>query len=262
MNSLGPKVYSVISQKTLLISAVAAMLVAACSTSTTTQANGADDGGDAGAGGSSDGGTSAGGSPTAEAGTRSANGGGVQAGSGGAPAGSGGTQAGSAGTTSTVAELTCSTYCAAVETNCLAETVKQYKSPESCMSSCAAFRLGTLNDRSGNTLGCRSHYAALAATDSATHCSSAGPSGGGRCGTNCDAYCALMATVCPSVFEDETLCRTDCQQMVGVGQTNYRAGGSGDNLQCRIYHVTFAAEGFPAVHCPHAAPVPLAPCAN
>jgi hypothetical protein len=146
-----------------------------------------------------------------------------------------------------------------VQNNCLAENVKQYKSTESCLSSCAAFLLGSLNDTSGNTLGCRAHYALLAATDT-TQCAAAGPSGGARCGSNCDAYCALMERVCPTVFDDVSTCRVGCLKMAGVDETNYKYGGSGDNLQCRIYHATFGAEGFPEIHCPHASPVPQGPC--
>jgi hypothetical protein len=140
--------------------------------------------------------------------------------------------------------------------------VKQYKSDTSCLNSCAAFLLGSSKDTSGNTLGCRAHYATLAATEPATNCAAAGPAGGGRCGSNCDAYCALMARTCATVFEDDLQCRTDCLAMVGVDELAYRFGASGDNLQCRIYHATFAAEGFPELHCPHASPIPTAPCAG
>jgi hypothetical protein len=50
--------------------------------------------------------------------------------------------------------------------------------------------------------------------------------------------------------------------MKGITDKQYVVGTSGNNLQCRLYHATFAAEGFPDVHCPHASPTPTAPCAD
>jgi hypothetical protein len=227
-------------KRNLLLSAVCWAVASACSTATTTQASAVDSGGDSGA---SDQGTEGHGGATSNQG------------SGGTPA-----NGGSSGSTSVV--LSCPTYCTAVQLSCSTESVKQYKSDQSCTASCAAFLLGSEQDTTGNTLGCRAHYATLATTDAAANCAAAGPSGGGKCGTNCDAYCALMARVCPTVFDDDALCRTACQAMAGVDEVAYRYGLSGDNLQCRIYHATFGAEGFPEIHCPHASPVPTSPCAS
>lgn len=225
-------------QRILLVASLVCLFQIACSTSTTTQA---DQNGKSGAGGTAgDENAGASGDSNVQAGGTSAVG----------------------GANSAPRELGCSSYCTSVQQSCLTESVKQYKSDESCLNSCAAFPLGTIKDTRGNTLGCRAQYAQLAAVDPVANCSAAGPSGGGHCGTNCDAYCALMARVCGSAFDDDAACRTACLAMVGVDEVTYKYGGSGDNLQCRIYHSTFGAEGFPEIHCPHASPVPMAPCAN
>jgi len=78
----------------------------------------------------------------------------------------------------------------------------------------------------------------------------------------CNAYCSMMLTPCPTVFEDQATCESACGAMAGVGVTDYRSPQAGDNLPCRIYHVTFAAEGSPDIHCVHAAPTPASPCAE
>jgi len=71
-----------------------------------------------------------------------------------------------------------------------------------------------------------------------------------------------MAAVCPAVYEDDATCRSACVAMEGVDQVDYQIGGTGDNLQCRIYHATFAAEGNPELHCQHASPTPTSPCSG
>jgi len=238
---------------TLGLSLLAGLGACSCSTSTVTQARDNQSGGQAGSAG--EGGTSTQGS-THQTSTDTASGGTAQSG------GSASSTSAQGGTAALSTELTCSSYCALVQANCNTDTTRQYKSDISCMNSCAAFRLGTNKDSSGNTLGCRAHYAALAATNTTANCPAAGPAGIGTCGSNCDGYCSLMTTLCGSVYEDETVCHNACVLMTGVDNATYLSGGSGDNLQCRIYHATFAAEGFPTVHCPHASPTPLSPCAG
>ena len=110
-------------------------------------------------------------------------------------------------------------------------------------------------------MGCRLSHALVAAESPDQNCAAAGPSGGKVCGSYCDGYCSLMLAICPSVYEDQSTCSAACQGMTVLPDT-YQFGGSGDNLQCRIYHATFAAEGSPDIHCVHAAPTPALPCAN
>lgn len=159
-------------------------------------------------------------------------------------------------------DLSCRNYCTAINTACAAGAAIQYKSDLSCMNSCPAFPSGTIGDTSNNSLGCRYSHALAAASNPDQNCAAAGPSGGGVCGTNCDAYCFLMAQICPSVYEDLTVCNSACITMVGVNDTAFHTNVSGDTLQCRIYHATFAAEGSPDIHCVHASPLPALPCAT
>jgi len=173
----------------------------------------------------------------------------------------GGSSTGGAGGGSAT-DLTCRNYCNTVSANCVSGNNVQYKSDLSCMNSCVAFAPGALTDTTTNTLGCRLSHALAAADSADQNCSAAGPSGGGVCGTNCEAYCSLMLAICTSVYEDQATCLNACSKMTGINGTAYHFGGSGDNLQCRIYHSTFAAEGSPNIHCVHASPTPAAPCAN
>jgi hypothetical protein len=57
----------------------------------------------------------------------------------------------------------------------------------------------------------------------------------------------MMLTICPSVYEDKATCDVACATMVGVSETNYHTPDSGNNLQCRTYHVTLA--GYPLRAC-------------
>ncbi len=219
-----------------LITLCSFSLIEACSSSSTTQVVGNDTGGTAGD-------SSAGGAASLSLGGFS---------------GSGGTT----GTGGSIGhDLNCTNYCAAMMSACVSGDQVQYKSLLSCMNSCPAFVVGTLQDTSSNTLGCRFSHAQAALQSPTQNCTAAGPSGGGVCGTNCDAYCSLMLSICPSVYENQADCNTSCVAMTGVSDTVYNTSVMGDNLQCRIYHATFAAEGNPTLHCMHASPTPLLPCA-
>jgi hypothetical protein len=79
----------------------------------------------------------------------------------------------------------CGEYCTTVTTNCTGANA-QYASMAECMAYCARARWpeGTAGDMDGNTIACRIyHGGAPAASDPATHCPHAGPSGGNVCGT-------------------------------------------------------------------------------
>jgi hypothetical protein len=143
----------------------------------------------------------------------------------------------------------------------------QYLSEDFCLAACEAFDLGTAADRTGNTVGCRTYHATVAGEeDPATHCNHAGPMGAGTCGTNCESYCALMATFCPGSYNGEAECLTTCAGLPGADADIYNAQMvSGDTLQCRIYHSNNAAESPPetaAAHCPHAGAVPTVNCVS
>jgi hypothetical protein len=98
--------------------------------------------------------------------------------------GSSGTDAGGSdtgsGSDTPAAMLSCGAYCTAITAACTGANM-QYASAMECMTMCAGFPVGTPSDTSGNTLGCRTYHAGAAVGDPATHCSHAGPSGGGVC---------------------------------------------------------------------------------
>ena len=157
----------------------------------------------------------------------------------------------------------CDEYCTAVMASCGADTTTaQYASYDDCMSYCdgwAKLPLGTAGDTEGNTVGCRTYHAGVAATsddDAILHCPHAGPHGGGVCGSWCSVYCDLSAVNCTGgneLFSGADDCMSACSAYAEDG-----AGGdaSGDSVQCRIYHLGVAgsdpAGGSAETHCPHA----------
>jgi len=141
----------------------------------------------------------------------------------------------------------------------------QYASLAACNAYCttqAAWTAGTSGDMSGNTVGCRLYHATAAASDPATHCPHAGPTGGNVCGSWCENYCQLMAKNCTgaNAVYDAATCMTKCQTIPTSGMPNDAAGNT---VQCRIYHLGAPAATDPAMHCPHsktAADNPAGPC--
>jgi hypothetical protein len=148
----------------------------------------------------------------------------------------------------TGAELGCQAYCDTIAMNCTAEWT-QYGSAEFCMASCMTFAVGTAADTSGNTLGCRTYHAGVAASDPSLHCVHAGPGGSGACGANCDGFCSIAMTACPDAWDDLPACTSACAMFPDTEP--YDASDVGKNtLACRLYHVTAAAM-LPEVHCSH-----------
>jgi hypothetical protein len=163
-------------------------------------------------------------------------------------------------------ELTCDSYCDLIQGACQAGN-SQYSSRDSCMGFCSTLPPGTLDDQSGNTLGCR-----INAIDSAkamieiSDCAAGGPGGNGVCGSNCDAYCHSILTVCPGDFDSSEDCMTACTPLIECGPYYVDTSSTPDDpsIQCRLYHISAAATGIlnpPAggglassqvKHCPHA----------
>jgi hypothetical protein len=153
-----------------------------------------------------------------------------------------------------------------------------YSSFSVCMGVCAKFEVGDLEEDEprGNTLACRLEEARNAGTlagDKVEHCAQAGPGGNGICGDDCESYCRLMEDFCADRVELDPNCLENCK---GISLEK-RAGATslfgavrnhdGDNLQCRLVHVSSASIA-PATHCWHAElpPKPLGgapnPCAD
>jgi hypothetical protein len=81
-----------------------------------------------------------------------------------------------------------------------------YDSLESCLKICVAFPVGDVTDSMVNTVGCRFNMS-MAAVDNSSLCDYAGPSGGGVCGSLCEAHCN-MTTNCSAA--DFPTCMAVC----------------------------------------------------
>ncbi|HVU50158.1 MAG TPA: hypothetical protein VHL80_05710 [Polyangia bacterium] len=179
------------------------------------------------------------------------------AGAGGADAGGAGA-GGAAATGGAPGAPTCDAYCAQIQAACTGSH-QQYGDADACKSSCAALPTGAGTDTSGDTLGCRVHFAALAAASAgaaALYCTKAGPGGDGTCGTNCDGYCDIVMTYCTAannaqIYGDRAACMADC---AAHGTTAAYTTGDpgrtdmGDEVACQLYHAVMGSQA-PEEHC-------------
>ncbi len=158
----------------------------------------------------------------------------------------------------------CTSYCTEVLANCTG-AVAQYASMASCMNVCGAFPVGTVADKSGNTLGCRLYHGGAPSKGMPVmHCPHAGPNGGdkdpngtaGTCGEPCDAFCAIAQSVCTGgnqQFASTNDCLTACKSFK-VDVASYSTADTVTNdLGCRTYHLSVAATDAMSAktHCPH-----------
>ena len=160
------------------------------------------------------------------------------------------------------ATLDCTSYCGAIQANCTGANT-QYKDTAHCLAACTSFATATstVNDTSGNTLGCRIHYAFDASNPAVAEadCSHAGPAGDlltaavpAFCsgGNVCASFCALEVQACGSVqaplpgdpidvlnnplFQYQTVagCINAC---AAFDKTHaYSPPARGDSLACRL----------------------------
>jgi hypothetical protein len=144
----------------------------------------------------------------------------------------------------------CGLYCAAAMANCKGPQAL-YPDPKFCLAVCDALPLGNPMDKSGNTVGCRLHFAeSAAAIEKQFNCSAAGPGGNDVCGSNCEGFCSIVGTICPTVYADKPACMIGCKSWPELG--NYSDSiVSGNSVECRVYHSTAAAGIDPDQHCPH-----------
>jgi hypothetical protein len=131
----------------------------------------------------------------------------------------------------------CSEYCDAIMP-CNPDLHEEYPDEDLCLRECALFPKGTVGDM-GNTLGCRLAHARAVPGSPETECVAAGPTGGGVCGTRCEAFCLLAIAVCGDLWDGG--CAAACAQWATVN------GGplgepSGDTLDCREAEVQSAFE--------------------
>jgi len=168
--------------------------------------------------------------------------------------------------------LDCDSYCNAIQLHC-SEANAQYGGTDSaaalqsCKQTCSkSFAPGTsVDETSGNTLGCRIHYAVDASNPAKapTDCIHAGPAGDLLtsssmmfCGDPCTSFCALEIKACGSVqmplpgdprdatnnslfqYQNMANCMQAC---AGLDKTHaYSPSAKGDSLACRLYQATQA----------------------
>jgi hypothetical protein len=112
------------------------------------------------------------------------------------------------------------------------------------MTVCQAFPVGLDTDVGGNTLGCRAYHAGAAPTNTSLHCPHAGPSGGGVCGSICEAYCNLTKFGCNgtnTLYPSHDSCMAVCAKMYQNGSIGDL---SGNTVQCRVSHAAQAAASY------------------
>jgi hypothetical protein len=153
----------------------------------------------------------------------------------------------------------CGAYCTAMMTYCTGANA-QYPSFDSCLGACAPLPPGNVGDTSGDTLGCRSHYAVLAQSSPATACANAGATGGGdvggagsdggtggACGDACEAFCTITQTVCDGTnkqFADVPTCMADCATFTPTQSPPFSTGDTKTNdFGCHMNQLLFASAG-------------------
>ena len=161
--------------------------------------------------------------------------------------------------------VNCTAYCAAVMGTCTG-FYKQYLDTPECMTACALLPPGKFGDTSGNTVGCRTTHAGLAATGGLNpHCWHAGPFGYGACGNECEGFCTLATSFCspdggfdggPAAYASVGDCMTSCAGYRKIDDPDgggtgalgvdggYNAAGptSGNTLDCREWHLDNALD--------------------
>lgn len=148
-------------------------------------------------------------------------------------------------------ENACDDYCTLVLRNCQGTTA-QYSDQSTCLATCRTMELGTPGDREGNTIACRTFWAAVSEGDT-MDCTRAGPGGDAVCGTNCESFCAGTLAICADQENQPYDSLADCMGACGGYSMaeRYDAGDVGGNtFACRLYHMT-AASADPDTHCQH-----------
>jgi hypothetical protein len=153
----------------------------------------------------------------------------------------------------------CEQYCELIGEHCVGEAL-QYRDDAQCLRICRALPVGEIDDDRVNTASCRRRYAGktryLAGPELATGCAYAGPGGDGRCGSNCEGFCAIAMAACsaevsdPYFYESLDACLEDCE---GLPMTRYEYGAvsAGNSLECRLFHASSAIMSDADEHCEH-----------
>jgi hypothetical protein len=151
----------------------------------------------------------------------------------------------------------CWEYCDQLDTYCTGNS-RVYSQREACEATCELMDPGgDIGDSTVNSLSCRLDR--LGAGIESQECPLVGPGGGGACGTNCQALCALRSQVCRNVPSEQdpadvAKCESDCLGLYDRGDMDaLEADLSGDTVQCRLAYASLAAISpeLALEHCPH-----------
>jgi hypothetical protein len=184
---------------------------------------------------------------------------------------------GSSSSNTSTDPLSCANYCATIASACTGAPPagnSQYSfiDNQDCNAYCNGvhWNLGTVDPNAHeDTLGCRVAHAQLAANPgpASLHCWHAGPTGGNLCGNYCENYCELALEACTGanqLYPDRPAFLAAC---AGIRVSSTISAQTGDNVQCRIWHLSEAMTGkilgnatLVATHCPHGKAVGSAVC--
>ena len=158
----------------------------------------------------------------------------------------------------------CDEYCDEMQSECTGEA-EQYRDRAQCMKICHFFPLGKDGDPDANSVACRLKYVKKTeyglGAEVTGYCRQAGPSGDGKCGTDCEAFCSVMMQVCteaiagPNHFASTEDCLATCDALPAPTvhySNNDPAVSDGNHALCRLFHVNSAAMADPEEHCEHA----------
>jgi hypothetical protein len=163
----------------------------------------------------------------------------------------------------------CDEYCDEMQNECTGEA-EQYRDRAQCLKICHFFPSGEDGGSDENSVACRLKYVKKTqyglGAEVTAYCRQAGPSGDGKCGTDCEAFCSVMMQVCteevagPNHFESTAECLATCDALPAPAvhySNNDPAVSDGNHALCRLFHVNSAAMADAEEHCEHAMGITL-----
>lgn len=157
-------------------------------------------------------------------------------------------------------------YCDLLEFNCNNVNTQQYTDKAQCLA--AAVHLPTSASDTAqasngmNTLGCRVYHAQAANVLTVNHCGHAGPSGGGVCGTELQAWGSILNSTCQDSSVQDLVNTVSASVLNAAFPPGFRSSENtslatytsvldqaGNTQACRIYHLGVAASA--PSHCDH-----------
>jgi len=163
----------------------------------------------------------------------------------------------------------CDDYCDEMQSECTGEA-EQYRDRMQCLKICHFFPVGEEGDPDSNSVACRLKYLKKTeyglGAEVTAYCRQAGPSGDGKCGTDCEAFCSVMMQVCtedtagPNHFASADACLATCNGLPAPTvhySNNDPAVSDGNHALCRLFHVNSAAMADAEEHCEHAMGITL-----